>query len=61
MSSPLIDDRFGYHPATIETPPSEQHRVMMVEQLCRELRRVHEETVADLKALNPDLDGSAPR
>jgi len=60
VSSPLIDHRFGYYPATIATPPSEQHRAMTAEQVCSELLWVHEEAVAHFKALNPDLESSAP-
>ena len=54
VSSPLIDQRFRYYPATIETPPSEQHLAMTAEQVCGELLRVHEQAVAHFKALNPD-------
>ena len=25
VSSPLVDNRFGYYPKTLATPPSEQH------------------------------------
>lgn len=60
VSSPLIDHRFGYYPATIATPPSEQHRAMTAERVYRELLRVHEEAVAHFKARNPDLESSAP-
>jgi hypothetical protein len=54
VSSLLIDGRFRYYPETIATPPSEQHRAMTAEQVCRELLRVHEEAVAHFKALSPD-------
>src|SRR5947209_8651957 len=37
VSSPLIDHRFAYYPTTIANPPSEQHRAMTAEQVCREL------------------------
>ena len=56
VSSPLIDHRFAYYPATIANPPSEQHRAMTAAQVCRELVRVHEEAVAHFKARNPDLE-----
>src|SRR5947208_9269871 len=46
VSSPLIDGRFRYYPATIAAPPSEQHLAMTAEQVYRELLRVHEEAVA---------------
>jgi hypothetical protein len=60
VSSPLIDDRFAYYPATMAAPPSEEHRAMTAEQVCRELLRVHKETVAHFRALKPDLDSAAP-
>ncbi len=60
VSSPLIDQRFGYYPTTIATPSSEQHLAMTAVQVCREMLRVHEEAVAHFKALNPDLESSAP-
>src|SRR5205823_597485 len=46
VSSLLIDPRFGYHPTTLATPPSEQHLAMTAEQVCSELLRVHNESVA---------------
>src|SRR5215467_6690451 len=45
VSSPLVDQRFGYHSTTKETRPSEQHLAMTAEQVCSELLRVHEEAV----------------
>ncbi len=60
VSSPLIDNRFGYYPTTLETPSSEQHRAMMADQVYRELLRVHEESMAHFKALNPDPDARIP-
>ena len=60
VSSPLIDQRFGYYPATIATPPSDQHLAMTAEQVCKELLRVHEEAVAHFKVLNPGLDSTPP-
>ncbi len=60
VSSQLIDHRFGYHPTSIAKPPSEQHLAMTAEQVCSELLRVHEESVAHFKALNPDLASHAP-
>ena len=60
VSSPLIDNRFGYYPTTIATPPSEQHRAMTAEQVCSELLRVHKEAVADFKARNPDPASQVP-
>lgn len=60
VSSPLIDRRFRYYPKTIETPPSEEHLAMPAEQVCAELLRVHKESVAHFRALNPDLDSCPP-
>lgn len=60
VSSLLIDHRFGYYPKTLTTPPSEQHLAMTAEQVCSELLRVHNESTAYFKALNPDLDGCSP-
>ena len=60
VKSPLIDHRFGYHTTTIVTPPSEQCLAMTAEQVCSELLRVHEESKAHFKALNPDLASPVP-
>ena len=60
VSSPLIDPRFRYLPETLATPPSERHLAMTAEQVCGDLVRVHEEAVAQFKALNPDLESPAP-
>jgi hypothetical protein len=60
VSSPLVDSRFRYYTTTLATPPSEQHLAMTAEQVCSELLRVHEESVAHFKALNPDMDSPLP-
>jgi DinB superfamily len=60
VRSPLIDARFRYYPATIATPPSEEHRAMTAEQVCREVLRVHAEALAQFKALNPDANARIP-
>jgi hypothetical protein len=60
VSSLLVDHRFGYHPTTIATPPSAEHLAMTAEQVCSELVRVHNESVAYFKALDPDLNSCAP-
>src|SRR5687768_672841 len=60
VSSPLIDYRFRYYPATIATPPSDQHLAMTAEQVCGELLRVHAESVAHFRSLNPNLDSTPP-
>lgn len=59
VSSPLIDHRFDYYPRTLATPPSEQHRAMTAEQVLNELQRVHAESVAHFKALNPNLESDS--
>jgi hypothetical protein len=60
VRSPLIDNRFGYYPTTLATPPSEQHRTMTAEQVYQELLRVHEASIAHFKAINPDPDTRIP-
>jgi len=60
VSSQLIDHRFAYYSKTTAATPSEQLLAMTAEQVCSELLRVHEESVAHFKALNPELDNSAP-
>jgi len=60
VSSPLIDHRFAYYPTTITTPPSEQHLAMTTEQVCSEFMRIHAESVAYFKSLNPDLESTPP-
>jgi len=58
VSSPLIDPRFRYYPSP--NPPSEQHLAMTAAQVHGELVRVHEESLAHFKALNPDLANVSP-
>ena len=60
VKSLLIDFRFRYYPTTIATLPSEQHLAMTAEEVCDELLRVHRESVAHFKALNPDLESCPP-
>ncbi len=60
VASPLIDPRFRYYTTTIATPPSEQHLAMTAEQVHGELVRIHEESLAHFKAVNPDLGNAAP-
>jgi hypothetical protein len=60
VHSPLLDSRFAYFPTTLATTPSEEHVALTAEQVCNELLRIHQETMAHLKALNPDLDSKAP-
>lgn len=60
VSSLLIDARFSYYPTTISTLPSDEHLAMTAEQVCSELMRVHNESVAYFKTLNADLDSCPP-
>lgn len=60
IQSPLVDNRFWYLPRTLATPPSEQHVALTAAQVGAELKRVHEEAIAHLKALNPDLTAPIP-
>ena len=60
VKSLLIDSRFRYYPTTIATPPGKEHLAMTAEQVYKEMTRVHEESVAHFKALNPDLESAPP-
>lgn len=60
VHSPLIDPRFRYYPASLATPPSEEHRAMTAEQVCAELLRVHAESVAYFRESNPDPNSTPP-
>jgi hypothetical protein len=60
VTSPIIDPRFAYYSTTIATHPSEEHLAMTAEQVLTELMRVHQEAMALLKALNPNLEAQAP-
>ena len=60
VSSPLLDPRFGYYTTNLETLPSEVQLSLTGNQVLAELQRVHQESMEFLKALNPDLDASAP-
>jgi hypothetical protein len=60
VKSLLIDHRFGYYPTTLATTPSEQHLAMTAEQVCGELLRVHSESVAHFRSLNPNVESSVP-
>jgi len=58
VNSILLDHRFRYYP--LAAPPTEELLAMTAEQVCSELLRVHNESMAHFKALNPDLDGVPP-
>ncbi|MCA1596567.1 MAG: DinB family protein [Chloroflexi bacterium] len=60
VRSPLIDRQFRYYDTTLATTPSDEHLAMTAEQVCRELVRVHEESVSHFRALNPDLGSHPP-
>jgi len=60
VKSPLLDPRFAYYTTTITETLSEEHLSMTGEQVCHELLRVHQEAMACLKALDPDLSSPAP-
>lgn len=60
VSSLLIDRRFRYYPTILETDPSDEQRAMSAEDVYSELLRVHNESIANFKAMSPDLDSCPP-
>jgi uncharacterized damage-inducible protein DinB len=60
VSSPLLDARFRYYSTTLTTTPSEAHLAMTAEQVCKELVRVHKESIAHFKVLSPDPELRIP-
>jgi hypothetical protein len=60
IKSLLIDPRFRYYTTTLDTSPSPEQLAMTASEVCAELVRVHTESVAHLRALNPDLDSRPP-
>ncbi len=60
VKSLLVDDRFRYYPSTLDTAPSSEQLALTAEQVSQELNRVHQESVAHLRKLNPDLATKAP-
>lgn len=54
VQSPLIDERFAYHPKTIAQPPTDAQRAMGAAAVCAEMLRVHRESVARLRERDPD-------
>jgi hypothetical protein len=60
VSSPLVDPRFRYYPASIATSPSEEHLAMTADQVYQELLRVHRAALAHFKAVNPDPAARIP-
>lgn len=59
VKSPLLHRHFRYYTSTIETRPSAEHQSMTAEQVHNETKRIHEESVAHFKSLNPDLSASS--
>ena len=61
ITSPLLDQRFGYYTSTVDTQPSAEHLTLTASQVSAELQRIHTESMAKLKARNPDMDSPAPQ
>lgn len=60
IKSPLLDERFSYYTNTLETAPTSEQLGMTASQVESELLRVHRESMAYLKELNPDMASKAP-
>jgi hypothetical protein len=60
VQSPLLDARFAYYPKTLAAPPSHFHLEMTAEKVCNELLRIHQESMTQLKTLNPNMNAVAP-
>lgn len=60
ISSPLIDSRFNYYPNTIKASPTDEQLAMTAPQVYAELLRIHQEAMADFKALNPETTTRIP-
>jgi hypothetical protein len=60
IKSPLIHEHFRYYPLTLAGTPAPEHLAMTAAEVSAELTRIHEEGVAYLKAVNPDLDSNPP-
>lgn len=60
VTSPLVDLRFRYYPATIETEPTAEQRAMTSAQVWEEWLRVHQAVVAHVRALSPDPQAAVP-
>lgn len=60
VRSPLIDERFAYYPTTLTTQPDPEHFALGAEQVCKELLRVHAETMTHLRSLNPAIESVVP-
>jgi hypothetical protein len=60
VQGPLIDKRFAYYPTTLAAQPGPEHLALGAEAVCKELLRVHAETMKHLRGLNPALEGAVP-
>ncbi|CAN5593856.1 hypothetical protein BH11ARM2_BH11ARM2_04890 [soil metagenome] len=58
VKSPLIDARFAYYTHTVEASPAAL--ALSADQVHAELLRVHQESLANLKALNPNPESEPP-
>jgi uncharacterized damage-inducible protein DinB len=60
VQSPLLNHHFGYYPNTLASSPPQECLSLTAEEVCKELVRVHTESVAHFRELNPDLESSVP-
>ncbi len=60
ISSPLLDSRFAYYTPNIQNSPPDDYLAMTAPQVMEELLRVHQESMAYLKELDPDMESKAP-
>lgn len=60
ITSPLIHRHFRYHPSTLSSEIPETALALTGEQVLSELLHVHKESVASVKALNPDPASKIP-
>jgi len=60
ISSPLLDNRFGYYTSTVDTGPTEKQQALTAEQVANELQRIHKAAMGYLKERNPDMASPAP-
>jgi hypothetical protein len=60
IESPLVDPVFRYYDQPLSASPREGHRQMTAVQVKDEFMRVCRESMAQLKAKNPELDAPMP-
>ncbi len=58
IQSPLIDARFRYYTSTVALDPIQL--TMTADEVSKELTRIHQESMAQLRASNPQLDAAPP-